>query len=836
MSDRAKLVQIYIAFYNRAPDPEGLAFWQSACDIGLSLEEIADLFVPQSESIATYPFLDNPTEDGIRSFLQAVYENLFNREPDAEGETFWTNQILQSLASEGSVDADGNQIDPSGLSIGEVLLSIICGAQGDDITALDNKTTVALDFHDQAAVTPNFIQDSEAASASRLALGVVDETDFSVVQGEVLNENFFEETAPPVFTPFTPGNFSPLVPQGEIGLDEAPVNGFLLGNQIVSDVAVLSDGKLATVYEIRGTGGVQVAVQLRNAGGSLSGPDSFLLSEVEMAVGAVVTSPQVLALPDGGFIVLVRSFADAGADAALVAHRFDTFGIPAGEPVVVLDEGEIDIISSFNVAYQPTGNLIYTFAGDENFDGFSVDADTYVKVMTPDGETVVDTQVVNDNDATTTDEDESVVASLPDGTSLVVYETTDEAEDGDENAIIGQLYDVNGAAVGGPILINGFTARDQIDPAITALGDDRFLVTFQTFAQVLDPQSGGISAVILDRDGGIDVDEFLINASTAGNQGSPQVAELPNGNFVVVWSSSGDIHARIFEDDGSPVTVNDIVVNTLTTGSQSRPQVAVSQDGFVVTWDSNTPTIDDPFGFGTRMAAFDEGGMRVPLPDVPNPNVSVLMTGEFQVNNEVFAQQSDPGVVGLADGRSVFSYFDDESGGTLFEIRDANGLPLTDDMVALQSDAMAAQNDLPEARDVEMFATPDGGFVMVGTVRFNDTLGAGVRMQIFDSDLTPGDIIAVSIGGPVASNEGAEVVVGADGTIYVGWTFTSGGVSTMMLRTFAADGTPESGPTTTHGPQPNGGIDLDAISVSSDGNILLIGEGDNLAGASDSDL
>ena len=92
MSDRAKLIQFYIAFYNRAPDPEGLAFWQSACDAGLSLNAIADLFVPQAETLAVYPFLANPTEEGVRTFLQAVYQNLFNRELDDAGETFWTTQ------------------------------------------------------------------------------------------------------------------------------------------------------------------------------------------------------------------------------------------------------------------------------------------------------------------------------------------------------------------------------------------------------------------------------------------------------------------------------------------------------------------------------------------------------------------------------------------------------------------------------------------------------------------------------------------------------------------------------------------------------------------------
>jgi len=53
-----------------------------------SVWAIADLFVPQVESINTYPFLGNSTEEGISTFLQALYENLFNRDLDNAGKTF----------------------------------------------------------------------------------------------------------------------------------------------------------------------------------------------------------------------------------------------------------------------------------------------------------------------------------------------------------------------------------------------------------------------------------------------------------------------------------------------------------------------------------------------------------------------------------------------------------------------------------------------------------------------------------------------------------------------------------------------------------------------------
>lgn len=811
MSDRATLVQFYIAFYNRAPDPAGLTFWQQACDTGLALSNIADLFVPQDESIGTYPFLGNPSEEGIRSFLQAVYKNLFNRDLDVAGETFWTNQILKSLSSE-----------PGGLSIGEVVLSIITGAQGDDITTLANKTTVALDFHDQAVMLDDYVQSPAATTASRLALGVVDETDFSVVQGEVLNSNFFEEfdgQGNPLFTPFEPGLFDPLILPGETGLNEVPGNGILLGNQLSSDVAVLADGKVVTAYSITGDGPNKVAFSLRNADGILSTPDQFLLSAEALAAGDITNAPVITALPDGSFIISVRAFL-SGQEGSIIAFPFDSTGQPSGDPMEIVEADTLESIDGFDVTYLPTGNLLYTIDGDPVLDGnFGGPHDAFRIVVTPDGVTVANLDVINDNDGGPSNEDESAAAALPDGTTLVVFQTDDEGFDGDEDAIVGQLYSAAGQHLGNPFVINEFVTNSQANPAVTALGANRFIVVFETNSGAFGGQNSEISAVVLNRDGSVDVDEFLVNDLVSGVQSAPEVTQLSNGTFVVVWRSSengGDIRARIFEEDGTPVTNTDIVVNTATLGAQTRPEVTATQDGFVVTWDTNTPTLDDPFGFSIRTAAFDEDGVRTSLPDQPNPSLAALQAEEFQVNDQVEGVQSLPSVVGLSDGRSVFSYFDGESGDTLFEFRTPDGARLSDEMVAFGSGS--------GTRDLEMFATPDGGFVMVGDAQFNGLVGGGILMQIFDENLNPGNIIRVNQLGNPGSVELPQVTVDAAGNIIVGWTLEIGVADPVMsLRKFDADGTPADGEVTvTSALAP--GLDLRALTVGSDGTIMALAE------------
>jgi hypothetical protein len=86
--DFAQIVELYIAYFNRAPDAVGLAFWGNAFADGLSLEDMAALFIDQDETRDTYPAsLSNG------AFATAVYTNVLGRVPDAEGFDFWVGVL-----------------------------------------------------------------------------------------------------------------------------------------------------------------------------------------------------------------------------------------------------------------------------------------------------------------------------------------------------------------------------------------------------------------------------------------------------------------------------------------------------------------------------------------------------------------------------------------------------------------------------------------------------------------------------------------------------------------------------------------------------------------------
>jgi hypothetical protein len=72
---REEVSKLYVATFNRAPDNGGLNYWTNSS--GLKLSQIAQSFFDQIETQTLYP-----PETSNRDFVKAVYNNLFNRDPD----------------------------------------------------------------------------------------------------------------------------------------------------------------------------------------------------------------------------------------------------------------------------------------------------------------------------------------------------------------------------------------------------------------------------------------------------------------------------------------------------------------------------------------------------------------------------------------------------------------------------------------------------------------------------------------------------------------------------------------------------------------------------------
>jgi Ca2+-binding RTX toxin-like protein len=129
-----------------------------------------------------------------------------------------------------------------------------------------------------------------------------------------------------------------------------------------------------------------------------------------------------------------------------------------------------------------------------------------------------------------------------------------------------------------------------------ALSDGRIVVTWQDTTGLNGDGSGSaIKAKVLNPNGSTAIDEFLVNMTVQGDQTLPAVAALKNGQFVITWTDASnagssqeglDTRAQVFSAGGLRQG-NEVLVNTTTSDDLTGSQVAGLTNGnFVVGWNS----------------------------------------------------------------------------------------------------------------------------------------------------------------------------------------------------------------------------------------------------------
>lgn len=80
------VVRLYEAAFDRDPDSQGLGYWANLTD-DLSLVSMANRFIESPEFAQTHGSL------GESDFVELIYNNILDRQADAEGKAFWLNQL-----------------------------------------------------------------------------------------------------------------------------------------------------------------------------------------------------------------------------------------------------------------------------------------------------------------------------------------------------------------------------------------------------------------------------------------------------------------------------------------------------------------------------------------------------------------------------------------------------------------------------------------------------------------------------------------------------------------------------------------------------------------------
>jgi hypothetical protein len=282
------------------------------------------------------------------------------------------------------------------------------------------------------------------------------------------------------------------------------------------------------------------------------------------------------------------------------------------------------------------------------------------------------------------------VALLIDGGYVVVWTDSSLTYNPSGTAIVGQRYDSLGNKVGGEVKISQFSSGDQLSPAITALPNGNVAIVF------VDTSAGNADLYVRVFDPSLNlVRTDTIDASTNVTI-NPSITAFADGSYVITYTvGSGadtDIVARVVSSSGTVGTQFDIDNQN---DNRDLSEVATLGNGnFVVTY------LDEVSGSGTdtsiSYAVFSQGGAQVVGP-------AIIPGGDG------LGLQTDPDVAALRQGGFVVVWTDPDSGLITNDIRASilsnNGTPIVSDFLVNTTTA----GDQDEASVV---ALPDGGFLV----------------------------------------------------------------------------------------------------------------------------
>ena len=267
--------------------------------------------------------------------------------------------------------------------------------------------------------------------------------------------------------------------------------------------------------------------QRYNADGSAAGGETVVnitTSFTQFDADVATISAGTPGFPTGGYVVVYTSDVADGSSDGIVLQRFATDGTPVG--------GEI-VVNTVTAGNQSTADVTVLNNGLIAVTYFNPGDAVAARVFNPDGtEAVAEFKVGNPTD----NGQQPAIASTADGGFVIVWEDN-TGRDGSGQGIVAQRYDATGTAVGGSFVVNEQISSTQGEPDVIGLTDGRFVVTWRDFFNGVDGSGDATLAQVYSATGERLDEAFVVNTTTLSTQFSPELAALPDGNFVAVYGS-----------------------------------------------------------------------------------------------------------------------------------------------------------------------------------------------------------------------------------------------------------------------------------------------------------
>jgi hypothetical protein len=356
------------------------------------------------------------------------------------------------------------------------------------------------------------------------------------------------------------------------------------------------------------------------------------------------------------------------------------------------------------------------------------------------------------NTYTTSTQSAPAMAKLADGGYVTLWQSN--GQDGWDYGIFGQRFAADGTRVGNEFRVSDYTPYNQTEVAVAGLNDGGFVAVFR--GQYRDASGDAVVGQRFDANGLKVGGEFVVNASSSGNQFQPAITALADGGFAVAWYSDGERDGQYYD-----VFFQRYNAAGQAVGSETRANTSLNYEN---TYQSEPAIIQ--LASGDILVAWrgeqQDGSNSGVYAQRFNSSTGAKLGSEFQLNTYTNDYQYDPSIAATAGGfvavwtsRGQDSHVD----GVYARLFNSDGSPASNEFRV--NDTYYNWQNAPEVATLA-----NGGFVVTW---YDNSSGDRILAQQYDAlgNRVDGEL---RLNGPgTTSDQSPAVVALSNGSFAVSW-------------------------------------------------------------------
>lgn len=297
-------------------------------------------------------------------------------------------------------------------------------------------------------------------------------------------------------------------------------------------------------------------------------------TQVNSYIDGVQQDPSLVVLSDGGWVISWGSIQQDESYSSIYQQRFASDGNPVG------DEARVSTVHQWEreteMVALPDGGWLVSWA--TNFSAGNLGG-IYFQRYAADGTAVGSPQMANTFSYFNTNSDQSLhneqeLAVLADGGWIITWTSSGQDNPNSSDGVYQQRFDANGNRVGEEDLVNDTVWRAQNEPDVVALEDGGWLVIWRSQTTLVGDDN--IMAKRYLANGDALGEEVVLNTYLPKQQYLPDADLLNDGTLVVTWTSLNQTlsGADIFQDR--------FLITPAMMGTENADTITASSDGNIL--------------------------------------------------------------------------------------------------------------------------------------------------------------------------------------------------------------------------------------------------------------